>query len=117
MRRWPQLLSVGRGDFAWVGNRPLSRNEAGKLTNDFERLWLDAPIGLISQADAEGAPNFSDDGRAHASFYAVQSNWRLDLTILRKALLRWTRSIGKPQNDETEFLKARPLHLQIGATR
>jgi NDP-sugar pyrophosphorylase family protein len=117
MRRWPQLWSIARGNFSWVGNRPLNRSEAAKLTNDFELLWLEAPLGLISQADAEGCPNFSDEGRAHASFYAVQSGWRLDTRIIRKALLRWVKSIGQPAIDEPEFFPARPLNLQIGITR
>src|SRR6185436_20691316 len=41
-RRWPQLWNIVRGEFGWVGNRPLSPLEAGKLLNDFERLWLEA---------------------------------------------------------------------------
>jgi hypothetical protein len=88
LRRWPQLWNIAAGTFAWVGNRPLSPTEAVTLTNDFERLWLSAPIGLISLADAEGCLEaFSDEAQAHASFYAVQANWRLDLAILKRVLL------------------------------
>ena len=29
--------------------------------------------------------SFSDEARAHSSFYAVQRNWRLDLQILCRA--------------------------------
>ena len=57
------------------------------MSNDFERLWLTAPIGLISLADAEGCLEaFGDEARAHASYYAVQASWRLDLSILLRAL-------------------------------
>jgi hypothetical protein len=60
---------------------------AARLSNDFERLWLAAPIGLISLADAESCPEcFSDEARAHASFYAAGANWRLDLAVLARAL-------------------------------
>src|SRR5207248_8172738 len=88
LRRWPQLWNLMRGDFTWIGNRPLSPADAGALRNDFERLWLAAPIGLISLADAVGcARAFGDEARAHASFYAVQANWRLDCSIFVRALL------------------------------
>jgi hypothetical protein len=87
LRRWPQLWQVARGEFAWVGNRPLNPGQAARLSNDFERLWLAAAIGLISLADAESCPEcFSDEARAHASFYAAGANWRLDLAVLARAL-------------------------------
>jgi len=88
-RRWPQLWNVAKGDFTWIGNRPLTPVEAGKLSNEFERLWLAAPIGLISQGDAEGCAELSsDEARAHASFYAAQANRRLDCRIFFRALKR-----------------------------
>jgi hypothetical protein len=92
LRVWPQMWNIVKGDFAWVGNRPLSPGEVGELSNDFERLWLAAPIGLVSLADAEGAAgSFSDETRACASFYAVQANWRLDMSIIVRAVLATTR--------------------------
>ena len=87
-RMWPQLWNIVRGDFAWVGNRPLGPAEVAQLESEFDRLWLAAPIGLISLADAEGvAEAFTDDARACASFYAVRANWRLDLSILARKFL------------------------------
>jgi hypothetical protein len=87
-RRWPELWNIVRGDSAWVGNRPLTRQQARELETDFERLWLGVPPGLVSLSDAEGCEDpFGDEGRAHASFYAVQNNWRSDLKILWRV---WT---------------------------
>ena len=87
LRRWPQLWSILRGDFNWIGNRPLSPREAARLGNDYERLWLTAPLGLISLADTEaGTGFFNDEARAHASYYAVQTSWRLDVVIFGRAL-------------------------------
>lgn len=87
-RLWPQLWNIVRGDFAWVGNRPLGPAEVAQLESEFDRLWLAAPIGVISLADAEGvAEAFTDDARACASFYAVRANWRLDLSILARTIL------------------------------
>src|SRR5688572_9142723 len=80
VRRWPQLWSIVRGDFCWVGNRPISLSKAARLNNDFERLWLDAPVGFFSLGDVWGwMDSFSEEARAHASFYAAQRSWKLDL--------------------------------------
>ena len=95
-RRWPQLWNIVRGEFSWVGNRPITREQAAELTTEFEQLWLAAPIGLLSLADAEGcAESFDDQARAHASFYAAQAGPRLNRQILRRAL---RRTWGRPQN-------------------
>lgn len=89
LRRWPQFWSVLRGDMTWVGNRPLRPTQALTLANDFERLWLAAPVGLISLADAYGCPEgVSDEAIAHASYYAVHGSRRLDAEIVVRALAR-----------------------------
>jgi hypothetical protein len=89
LRRWPQFWNVVCGDLAWIGNRPLRPTEAMMLINDFERLWLTAPVGLISLADARGCPEgVRDEACAHASFYAVNASRRLDWFIFSRSLLR-----------------------------
>jgi hypothetical protein len=86
-RRWPQLWNIVRGEFSWVGNRPLVPHQAARLGNDFERLWLASPLGLISLGDVEAATDgASDEARAHASFYAVQAGPRLDWSIAWRAV-------------------------------
>lgn len=91
-RRWPQLWNIVRGEFAWVGNRPLTREQARTLHDDFERLWLAVRPGLISLADAEGCPDpLGDEARAHASFYAVHQSLRNDFRILLRTLGRTCR--------------------------
>lgn len=93
-RRWPELWNILRGEFAWVGNRPLAPSEAATLHNEFERLWLATPSGLVSLADAEGsAEPFGDEARVHASFYSVRRDWRGDLRILLRVFARAT---GRP---------------------
>jgi len=85
-RRWPQLWSIVVGDLCWVGNRPISASKVSRLQNDFERLWLHAPVGLVSMADVRGwVDSFSDEARAHSAFYAVRRDWRLDAQILCRA--------------------------------
>lgn len=71
-RRWPQLGNVARGEFAWVGNRPLTPAQAAELQGDFEQLWLAVPTGLFSLADALGCREVvTEEARVHASFFAV----------------------------------------------
>ncbi len=89
LRRWPLLWSIVRGDFRWIGNYPLTPEQAAQLTTDFEQLWLSVPPGLLSLADAEGDEGhiLSDAARAHAAYYAACRGWRADLSIL----WRWIR--------------------------
>lgn len=89
LRRWPQLWSIAKGSFCWVGNRPLTPDQAAQLGNEFERLWLAVPTGWISLADAEGCiDRFDDEARAHASFYAVQSSTTQNLRLLTRGFGR-----------------------------
>jgi hypothetical protein len=81
-RRWPQLWAIARGQFAWIGNRPLAPPEAARLDGEFDGLWLAAPTGLFSLADTLGDPDeVSDATRAHASFYAVDPDRDKDAKI------------------------------------
>ncbi len=81
-RRWPQLWAIVRGQFVWIGNRPLAPEAAAQLEGEFDQLWLTAPTGLFSLADAMGDPeDLSDETRAHASFYAVDPGRHKDLKI------------------------------------
>jgi hypothetical protein len=87
-RRWPELWSIARGQFAWVGNRPITPGQAAQLATEFDQLWLAAPTGIFSLADAQGcAEEFGDEARAHASFYAVDparwKNWRIFWRMIR----------------------------------
>lgn len=89
LRRWPQFWNVVRGDMTWFGNRPLRPTQALALATDFERLWLAAPVGLISLADAHGCrEGISEESCAHSSYYAVHAGLKLDWFIFSRALLR-----------------------------
>jgi hypothetical protein len=115
MRRWPQLWNVACGDFAWVGNRPLTPKNAAQLTTEFEKLWLNAPIGLVSLADVEGAfDRFDEQARAHAAFYATGADWRLDLSILtRFAQGMWRRALDKGKEELTAIPEPVPESSRI----
>ncbi len=107
LRRWPQLWNILRGDFAWVGNRPLHPGQAAQLTREFDKLWLNAPIGLISLADIQGCgDSVSEEARAHSSFYAAQAGKSLDRAIILQALRRLlsARLSEAPQRQSDKFM-------------
>ena len=86
-RRWPELVRIARGEFVWFGNRPLTRDQATSLADDFERLWLATPTGLFSLADALGHDGpFDDEARVHAAFHSVQAGRNWDARMLRSFL-------------------------------
>jgi len=89
LRRWPELWKIARGEFNWVGNRPLTPEQANQLTGEFEQLWLTVPSGLISLADVEGCRAFlGDEARAHASFYAIKPSRFGDTRLLGRMIAR-----------------------------
>ena len=88
-RRWPQLGNVARGEFAWVGNRPLTPAQAAELQGDFEQLWLAAPTGLFSLADALGCSEaFTEEARVHASFFVVDPGRHKSARVLWRIFCR-----------------------------
>jgi len=96
-RRWPQLWKIVRGEFTWVGNRPLDREQASQLQNEFERLWLAAPVGLFCLGDVYGCGDrFDDEARAHAGFYAARGDAGLRRKILWNALLQAFHKAPRP---------------------
>jgi hypothetical protein len=73
------------------------------LSTEFERLWLKAPLGLVSKGDAEGASDLdSDEAKAHASYYAVQHGWRENTRIFLRAIRLYFRK-PHPPAEETGF--------------
>ena len=86
-RRWPELIRIARGEFVWFGNRPLTRQQAISLADEFERLWLATPTGLFSLADALGHEgSFDDEARVHAAFHSAQAGRKWDVRMLRSFL-------------------------------
>ncbi|HEV2437906.1 MAG TPA: sugar transferase [Verrucomicrobiae bacterium] len=117
LRRWPELWKIVRGDFSWVGNRPLKPHQAASLTNAFERLWLAAPVGLISLADVEGCTDFhSVETRAHASYYAAKASRCLNWGILACALFLLVLGFPYSQVREQFARLLQPEQLEEGRT-
>jgi acetyltransferase-like isoleucine patch superfamily enzyme len=84
LRRWPCLWRVVTGDFSWIGNPPLTPEEAGLLDGEFERLWLQAGPGIFTAPEAEGSVAPWDEGaRAHASLFSCQPTtaWKRKILV------------------------------------
>ena len=77
-----------------LGWQPAAHSRAGgKFATEFQQLWLAAPIGLFSLADTFGDPEvFSDEARAHSSFYAVRAAGRMDREIFPRIILRSSKT-------------------------
>lgn len=89
LRRWPRLLAIVGGSFAWIGNPPLSRAEAETLDGEFEQLRLTVPPGLVSLGDSLGChDSLGEDANAHASYYAASRSRKLNAQIVRRLFAR-----------------------------
>ena len=93
LRRWPRLLSIVKGEFAWVGNPPLAPSEAGALLTQYERLWYAVRPGLVSLADVVGDAEARDEQAvAHASFFVANQTVRSKLGIFCKVAVKLFKS-------------------------
>ena len=104
--RWPELWAVWRGDMHLVGNRPLSQARAALLSNEFERMWLEAPAGIFAYADIMHDGMNSND-TAHSACYAIHRCLRLNFRILLHCLPRFLMPLprkehGMPSNSPTQ---------------
>ena len=88
-KRYPQIWLIVTGHFRWVGNRPVSPEQAGKLKNEYERMWLHSAYGIFSLADLHGvSDSFSDEEKIHSSFYTATQNNVTDIKIARQCLFK-----------------------------
>lgn len=97
--RWPELWAVWKGDMHLVGNRPVSPARAALLTNEFERMWFDAPAGVFSYADIMDDGMQNDNDTAHSACYAIHRCLRLNLRILMHCLPRFVLPLHRKEHE------------------
>lgn len=86
-RRWPRLLSIAKGEFAWVGNPPVTPAEVGSMLTQHERLWYSVRPGLVSLADVHGDPDARDEEAvAHATYFIASQSARSKVGIFLRAV-------------------------------
>jgi NDP-sugar pyrophosphorylase family protein/lipopolysaccharide/colanic/teichoic acid biosynthesis glycosyltransferase len=96
LRDLPGLIAVLKGDLALVGVGPLTPDQAGELTDEWQQQRFHAPAGLIGLWYLNGAAQPGgklplDEQLIVDSYYAVTRTWKEDMRIILKtpgALLR-----------------------------
>ncbi len=87
--RLPALLNVLRGRLKLVGVRPLTQDEFALYTDDWTKQRFEAPDGLFTPIDAEGAFDQAEDEKiAIENYYTVTRNFREDTKTLFKAIFK-----------------------------
>ena len=98
LRRLPELLAVATGDLALVGVPPMSAADEALLVEEWERLRLDAPVGLFGPARLSlprGAP--PEEERLADAFYARTRSRKGDAGwLLRAAAALFTARAWAP---------------------
>ncbi len=86
----PQLINVLKGDMSIVGNRPLPKYEAEKLTSDNWSERFKAPSGITGlwQVEKRGASNMSEEERKKLdNLYARKSSFFSDIKLILRTFL------------------------------
>ncbi len=101
-QRMPWLLEVAKGNYFLFGVLPRNRDQISGLSEDWQEILSDAPVGVFSYADTHGCHSPDDEMEAlHAVFQAAQPRENL-LQVCRrfawkiiKGGLLWSRSASK----------------------
>lgn len=92
LRVLPALVHVLRGDLAFVGLPPRTREEIGLLPHDWQALYLRGKAGLVTEAAVCSGPDPDEDELyAAEAFYTATANWGHDLALLFRFLARSLR--------------------------
>ena len=104
LRRLPLLLAVAAGDLALAGVPPLSAAGEALLVDEWERLRLEAPVGLFGPSQLSlpsGAPD--EERRLADAFYARTRSRSGDAAwLLRAAGALFTARAWAPEPEEGE---------------
>jgi NDP-sugar pyrophosphorylase family protein len=85
--RLPGLFDVMKGKLSLVGVRPLTPELMEHFWEDWEMLRFEAPTGLFTIIDSDGARSLDEDEKiVMENYYAATRSFNVDLKILFKAL-------------------------------
>ena len=104
--RFPELVNVIRGDLCLVGVKPLTREEAARVTEEWQKRRFEYPAGVTglwyvrTAADrpagsgrSEGSANDLDDVLVADAYYAATRTWREDLRLFLQTPIAWLRHL------------------------
>jgi lipopolysaccharide/colanic/teichoic acid biosynthesis glycosyltransferase len=87
LRFLPGLLSVVKGDLAFVGVPARSPQEIRRLLPAWQVLYLQAKAGLVTEASVRDAESADEtDLYAAEAFYVAAANWAYDLGLVLRFL-------------------------------
>jgi NDP-sugar pyrophosphorylase family protein len=85
VRKLPGLINVIKGDISLIGNSILSKEEVEQLREDWQKVRLNAPTGLIHLWETEKKPVSTWEEMIVAeNYYASTRSFRDDFRILVK---------------------------------
>ncbi|MCL5996851.1 MAG: sugar transferase [Chloroflexi bacterium] len=104
--RFPELVNVIRGDLCLVGVKPLTREEAARVTEEWQKRRFEYPAGMTglwyvrTAADrpegsgrSKGSDSDLDDVLVADAYYAATRTWREDLRLFLQTPVAWLRHL------------------------
>ena len=86
---WPGLTSVLKGDLFLVGLQPRSSDEIGRLSSDWQSIYMNCKPGLITEASVSfGKTPGQDELYSAEAYYSVTAGIRHDFKLLMLYLSR-----------------------------
>lgn len=94
--RLPELWNIVRGDLRWVGIKPLSLEEAGQLTEEWQTRRFTCPAGVTGLWYVqEGATGQLDEILVADAYYVATRNLREDIRLWWRTPGMWWRRVRK----------------------
>jgi NDP-sugar pyrophosphorylase family protein len=92
LNRLPELLNVLRGDMGLVGVKPLSPEDAAKLTEEWHQRRHEVPAGVTGLWYLQTEPDSDLDTVIVTDvYYTATRNWRGDMLLLLRTPGTWLR--------------------------
>jgi NDP-sugar pyrophosphorylase family protein len=94
--RLPELWHVLKGDLGLIGVKPLTLEEAGRLTEEWQQKRYDYHAGFVGlwYVQTEVDSDWEDVLVADA-YYAATRDWREDLRLLWQTPAAWYRRVSR----------------------
>lgn len=88
-KRIPALLNIIKGEVHFVGVSPRSLKDVHKLPLDWQKLYLNSKVGLITLSDLDNGPAaLGDDLYASEVYYSTHMGFWYDLKLLGRWMKR-----------------------------
>jgi lipopolysaccharide/colanic/teichoic acid biosynthesis glycosyltransferase len=96
--RLPELWNVIVGDLGLVGVKPLSVEEAGKITEAWQKKPYDYSPGITGLWYVDTRPDSKTDAFMIAdAYYTVTRSWKEDLRLLLRTPYAWLKRVQKQE--------------------